>query len=337
MNAVKMGRIARLGTNDKAVGMLLGTNDKAVDEWKHNGFSSEVKLHFIFEAELPLIMLKSLFRFLSPRFQNLFLEYKVDFKPRYGHGLAPHAELLSLIEDRRDQYAVWIEKALRHREALWAIKKADQEQDSKKAVWNNGFLPGLDIAMIYTFIAECKPKKYVEVGSGNSTKVAYKAVQEHQLDTKIISIDPQPRAEIDALAHTVLRMPFENSQINLPEMLEEGDILFIDNSHRILPNSDAMVFFMEVLPRLKKGVWVHLHDIYLPFDYPDFMCDRFYSEQYGLAMYLLANPKRYATAFPNYFVSEDPSLSKQISPLWNHENLEGVERHGGSYWIRIED
>jgi hypothetical protein len=65
------------------------------------------------------------------------------------------------------------------------------------------------------------------------------------------------------------------------------------------------------------------------------MCDRFYSEQYGLAMYLLANPEKYDTILPNYFIFEDKELSDLISPIWDHVNLNGVEKHGGSYWIRI--
>ena len=96
-----------------------------------------------------------------------------------------------------------------------------------------------------------------------------------------------------------------------------------------------MVFYLEILPKLKKGVIVHIHDIYLPYDYPQFMCDRFYSEQYGLAMYLLANPKKYKTILPNYFISEDSELSKSIESFWEHPNLVNVEKHGGSYWLRI--
>ncbi len=133
----------------------------------------------------------------------------------------------------------------------------------------------------------------------------------------------------------MIREPFENIDFNIVGELNENDILFVDNSHRILPNSDSMVFYLEILPKLKKGVIVHIHDIYLPYDYPQFMCDRFYSEQYGLAMYLLANQEKYSTILPNYFIHEDKELSHLISSIWNHENLEGVERHGSSYWIRI--
>lgn len=158
---------------------------------------------------------------------------------------------------------------------------------------------------------------------------------EQGLATHIISIDPMPRAEIDAIADTVIRKPFESIDFNILDKLNENDILFIDNSHRILPNSDAMVFFLEIMPKLKKGVIVHIHDIYLPYDYPQFMCDRFYSEQYGLAIYLLANPTKYETLLPNYFIFEDKELSEIVAPFWQHPNLNGVEQHGGSYWFRI--
>lgn len=144
-----------------------------------------------------------------------------------------------------------------------------------------------------------------------------------------------PRAEIDNLADQVIREPFENINLNILDDLNEIDILFVDNSHRILPNSDSMVFYLEILPKLKKGVIVHIHDIYLPYDYPQFMCDRFYTEQHGLAMFLLANPAKFETLLPNYFISEDTELAKHISPMWNHKNLEKVEKHGGSFWFKI--
>jgi len=282
-----------------------------------------------------LNMIKQLYRFLNPKFQNLFLEYKVDFKPRYGHGKPAHHDLYKIIDSNRDKYRDLINKSLTYKDKIWTIQDSSKETESIKPTWNNGFLPGLDIIGIYTLISEFKPKKYIEIGSGNSTKVAYKAKTDQNLNTEIVSIDPSPRAEIDHLANKVIRKPFEIIDLNILDELNENDILFVDNSHRILPNSDSMVFFLEVLPRLRKGVIVHIHDIYLPYDYPQFMCDRFYSEQYGLAMYLLANPEKYDTILPNYFIFEDKELSDLISPIWDHENLKGVEKHGGSFWLRI--
>ncbi|REJ84320.1 MAG: class I SAM-dependent methyltransferase [Bacteroidetes bacterium] len=282
-------------------------------------------------------MIKRLYKFLSSRYQTLFMEYKVEFKPRYGHGKPAHAELLHIIGTNRAQYEHVVNKALQLKDSIWTIKDSENEKDPVSPAWNNEYLPGLDIIMLYTMLSECKPNKYIEIGSGNSTKVAYKAIKEQKLKTEIISIDPMPRAEIDSLANRIIRKPFEDIDFNILDELNENDILFVDNSHRILPNSDSMVFFLEILPKLKKGVIVHLHDIYLPYDYPQFMCDRFYSEQYGLAMYLLANPKKYQTILPNYFIYSDTDLSKLISPIWEHINLNNVERHGGSYWLKIND
>ena len=223
-------------------------------------------------------MIKKIYRFLNPKFQSLFLDYKVDMKPRYGHGGGPaHTDLKAIIDTNRAKYAELLNKAVAYKEVFHSIKKADAETSPTLPVYNNGFLPGLDIVSIYTILREYKPNKYVEVGSGNSTKVAHKAKVDGQLDMEITSIDPYPRAEIDQLVDRVVREPFENVDLDFILDLEENDVLFIDNSHRILPNSDSMVFFMEVLPKLKPGVIVHIHDIYLPYDYPQNMCCLLYT------------------------------------------------------------
>ena len=282
-------------------------------------------------------MFKNIYRFLSPKFQTLFLDYKVDMKPRYGHGKPAHQGLFEIVESHRNEYNDFLTKALGVKDQIQQIKKQGDESNANLPVWNNNFLPGLDIVAIYAMLAIHQPKKYVEVGSGNSTKVAFKSKSENSLVTEIISIDPMPRAEIDQLATTVIRKPFEEVDYDIILNLEANDILFIDNSHRILPNSDSMVFYMEILPKLKKGVIVHIHDIYVPFDYPQFMCDRAYTEQYGLAMFMLANPTKYKTILPNYFISEDKELSSTIAPMWQHENLSGVEKHGGSFWLQIAE
>jgi hypothetical protein len=280
-------------------------------------------------------MIKQLYRFLNPKYQNLFQEYKGKFQPRYGHGLPAHPELYRIIDANRENYKKLLRKALRYRKNIWMIRDSKEESDPAQPVWNNGYFPGLDIIAIYTMLARFKPKRYIEIGSGNSTRIAHKAFVEQNLSTEFISIDPKPRVEIDQLPNRILRQPFDNIDFDIVSELNANDVLFVDNSHRILPNSDSMVFFLEILPRLKRGVIVHIHDIYLPYDYPKFMCKRYYSEQYGLACYLLANPDKYETLLPNYFISEDDELAELISPIWDHKNLDNVERHGGSFWIRI--
>lgn len=281
--------------------------------------------------------IKSFFKTLSPDFQTIHLDYKINPKPRYGHGNPAHGILYETINRNRQLYKSLLNSFLKYGENIHLIKNSGEEKDHNNPVWNNGFLPGLDIVGIYGMLAEYKPVRYIEIGSGNSTKVARKSINENNLKTEIISIDPRPRANIDHLADKVIREPFENLKDNrfIVDSLRENDILFIDNSHHVFPNSDAMICFLELLPFLKKGVIVHFHDIYLPYDYPQFMCDRFYNEQYFLAAFILADPERFKTVLPNYFISEDDELSGIISPIWNHPNLHDAEKHGGSFWLMI--
>ncbi len=271
-----------------------------------------------------------------PRYQTMHLEYPVDLKPRYGAGKPPHSKLNEIISANKEEYTALLTKALQYQHHFLEIPTYRPDGDeSVVPYWINGFLPGLDIIMLYSMLASENPATYVEIGSGNSTMVVAKAKKDHQLRTHIISIDPAPRTEIDQLSDTVIREPFENTDLSLFSKLKAGDIVFVDNSHRVLPNSDATVFFLDVLPYLPAGVIVHVHDVYLPFDYPQNMCDRYYSEQYTLAAFVLANPVKYKTIMPNFFVSEDDQLNQILSPIWAHPSMANVERHGGSYWIRI--
>lgn len=278
-------------------------------------------------------MVKSLYRFLSKRHQTIHLDYHVDFKPRWGaEGLKP---LKTILDKEKSEYESFINSMLEFKEDFHGIKKCNEEKDATLPCWNNEFLPGLDITSLFTVVAKYKPNKYVEVGSGNSTKVAFLAKNKYSPETEIISIDPYPRVEVDSLSNSIIRKPFEQCDLSVFEELEEGDVVFIDNSHRMLPNSDVTVFFLEVLPKLKKGVIVQVHDIYLPYDYPDFMCERAYSEQYALAIYLL-NSQSFTPLFPAYYISQEKELANSFESIWNHPNLNGVERHGGSFWFRIQ-
>lgn len=277
----------------------------------------------------------NLYRFCSPKYQTIHLEYKVNTKKRFS----PHPILYEMINQNREEYLTLLKKFLSYSHNVQQIRDAKLETNEDKPAWNNGYLPGLDIVALYGMIAELKPVRYIEIGSGNSTKVARKAVSERHIGTEIVSIDPFPRANIDHLADKIIREPLEELKDLrfITDSLDKNDILFIDNSHRAFPNSDATICFLELLPLLKSGVVVHFHDIYLPYDYPQFMCDRFYNEQYLLATLLLGDGKksRYSPLLPNYFISEDKELSSVIAPIWEHENLHGVERHGGSFWLKI--
>jgi hypothetical protein len=277
---------------------------------------------------------RKLARYSSPE-NTILLDYPVYPSSRWN-ALNPHPELLQILDRDRARYAEVLRSFLRFIPNFLTIKKSRDQGSLTDPFWINGWMPGLDGVALYSFLSLKKPRKYVEIGSGNSTKFAFKAKTEFSPRTEIISIDPHPRAEIDSICNQVIRKPIENVDVRFFDNLGEDDLLYVDNSHRVFMNSDATVVFLEIIPRLQKGVLVEIHDINLPFDYPAEYLDRYYSEQYLLAAYLLAKGNRFRVVLPSYFASQDKELESILKPLWDSPELNGVESHGCSFWLQIK-
>lgn len=272
----------------------------------------------------------------KPFFGNrmILLDYPVTSVPRWNYN-SPHPQLYEIVNAGRRRYIGHLTSFLRFAESFVKIP-AQKSHDASQPNWANEWIPPLDAVALYSFIAIGQPKLFLEVGSGNSTKFARRAIKDHGLTTKIISIDPRPRVEIDGLCDQIVREPVENCKLDIFDRLESGDILYVDNSHRALMNSDATVIFLDILPRLKPGVLVHFHDIALPYDYPAEWKDRYYSEQYLLAAYLLARGSRFDVLLPNWFVTADYELKNIVLALWQRLGMQMVEMQGGSFWIQMK-
>ncbi|MEU3602821.1 class I SAM-dependent methyltransferase [Streptomyces sp. NPDC006798] len=257
----------------------------------------------------------------------VFLDHMITPEPR-----AELAPVRALLEKGRTDYADRLTRFLDHEDLLARIPVQGLEYGSDP-FWGNTWLPPLDALALYGLLAEVKPARYLEIGSGNSTMFARRAVDDLGLATRIVSIDPTPRAPIDAICDEVIRVPLQQADPAVFEALEPGDIVFLDGSHRLHMGSDVMVFFFELLPRLKPGVLVQVHDIMLPSDYPESWRWRLYSEQYLLAALLTAAPQRFDVVLPNAFVHGDPGLRDLLRPLWRRL---GVTRHDrpASFWWR---
>ena len=274
----------------------------------------------------------------------ILLEYPIDPVPRWGRDKPPHPELDAVIRRNMDRYAEHLRAFAAYGDNFSAIAGEDGN-DPREPTFLNNFFSGLDAISLYGFLCLLDPQRFFEVGSGNSTRFARRAIRDHGLRTTITSCDPQPRAEIDELCDRVIRQPLESLDVSvITDTLEAGDILFIDNSHRCFTNSDVTVFFLEILPRLKPGVVIHVHDILLPDDYPPQWSGRHYSEQYLLACSLLANAG-FEIMLPNAFVSRELSLSGLLDDIWKQENMgeafEYAKTHhlgfgylGFSFWFR---
>lgn len=261
----------------------------------------------------------------------------VDFPPkprvRYDYDHNPHPELYQLLNGFRTDYESLLGAFANYHEGLSAISTT-APIDTCEPYWNNGWLGGTNAIALYCLPAMHKSKRYVEIGSGNSTKFVRRSIKDHSLPTRVISIDPHPRAEIDKLCDTVMRVPLEDADLTVFSTLEPGDIVCLDGSHRCFQNSDVTVFFLEIMPRLKSGVIVYIDDIFLPYDYPEGWLDFYYSEQYILAAMLLAdNGKRYKIMLPNVFIEHDAVLAQKERELWAKINHPGFS--GNGLWLQV--
>lgn len=200
--------------------------------------------------------------------------------------------------------------------------------------WANDWVPALDALSLCGLILEHRPARYIEVGSGTSTKFARAVIDFFGLKTAIVSIDPHPRAEINALCDDTIRAPLEDVSEGFFEALSASDMVFMDNSHRSFQNSDATVFFTEILPSLPTGTIYGVHDIFLPYDYPAIFLDRFYSEQYLLAAYLFGGHGGDELVLPCHSASREASLGAPIAALASACGIPVNLMAGGCFWAR---
>ncbi len=155
-----------------------------------------------------------------------------------------------------------------------------------RTVLDQAWFPSLDAAVAYALVRQRKPRRIVEVGSGHSTRVLARALAGVG---EIVAIDPAPRADIIGLPGVrIVANTLQTAPTDIFDGLQAGDMLFVDSSHILMPGSDVDMLFNRVLPRLPAGVLVHIHDIFLPFDYPASWGWRNYNEQQGVVPLLLA-------------------------------------------------
>ncbi len=265
----------------------------------------------------------------------IFLDYPINPLPRYGYGNQPHLGLYKLLEGNRHTYLEMLKKMEQCEVELSKIHP-EKVDNNNSPYWNNGYVEELDAASLFSFVYLYKPNTYLEVGSGNSTKFVKKAILDYSLGTKIVSIDPTPRAEINDICDLVIRKPLEEIDLKIFYDLKENDILMIDGSHRCFQNSDVTITFLEILPKLNSGVIVYIDDIFLPYDYPPELIMRFYSEQYLLAVLLLNGQDRYEAIFPCTFMSKNKSLKTAVKTFWNRIGIQGIRGCGNGLWLRIK-
>jgi predicted O-methyltransferase YrrM len=261
-----------------------------------------------------------------------------DLTSRWGFSRPPIEPLYSWLSEHADAYRAFLAEMRRFGQELVDLPRDLDPALLPRPAWMGVAMNPIDSLALYSFVRSYRPATYLEIGSGVTTCFAHLARERNQTLTRIISIDPEPRAAIDAICDDVIRAGLENCDLAIFDSLVAGDIVFMDGSHRSFMNSDVTVFFIDVLPRLKSGVIVHLHDIALPYDYHPFFTNWYWNEQYLLAVYMMGNRARIRPLLPLALITFDPMFATDVAEpfiataeplLW----ISPAAATGGSMWF----
>lgn len=195
--------------------------------------------------------------------------------------------------------------------------------------FNNDFFSGFDAAVYYSLIRHLKPRRIIEIGGGYSTHIATKALTANHKGT-LTCVEPYPEERLNGagLKVELITKRVEQIDIEFFSCLEANDVLFIDSSHTVKFGSDVCYEFLEILPRLAGGVWVHVHDIFFPHDYPaEWLINRrlALNEQYMLEAFLAFNTT-FSVELANYWLGLEHR--EVAARLWSNGSS------ASSFWMR---
>lgn len=210
-----------------------------------------------------------------------------------------------------------------------ATERFSRPRDSEYSYLNDYF-SSPDAEVGYALVRNLRPHRLIEVGSGNSTLLFRAAIRDGGLSTELVSIDPAPRRAMEHAADRVVKRRLEQVPAGeITNALGANDILFIDSSHDVRTGSDVVELFLNIIPSLKKGVVVHIHDIFLPFEYPrDWIIENrwTWNEQY-LVQAVLQDSDRFEVLWPGHY------LQRTLFGFAGHFNSAFVGT-AASLWLR---
>lgn len=200
---------------------------------------------------------------------------------------------------------------------------------------DNPAFKSVDVEILYGLVRAQRPSRVIEIGAGYSTLVVRRALEKNAREGSpghLRSIDPYPNPRLDLSAATeLIRRPIQEMELTLFDELAANDILFIDSTHVVKAGGDVQYEFLEILPRLRPGVIVHIHDIFLPAEYPAEWFHRFryfWTEQYLLQAFLAFNRAFEVVWLGSYMHLQNPDRLKEAFPSY------GPGVHPASCWIR---
>ena len=207
---------------------------------------------------------------------------------------------------------------------------------------NNKLFDGIDALVAYCMTRHFQPGLIIEVGSGFSSLLLGQAATKNN-NSALICIEPFPQEFLKQGfrgLRSLIEKKVQDMDLDFFSQLGPGDVLFIDSSHTVKIGGDVNYLFLEVLPRLKPGVIVHVHDIFFPFDYRrDWVKEefRFWAEQYLLQAFLAFNSEFEVLMANRYLAHKYPEDLKAAFPSLERlkaNSKESISWGGGSFWMR---
>jgi predicted O-methyltransferase YrrM len=212
-----------------------------------------------------------------------------------------------------------------------------EKKSETEFYFNNDLYMSGDADYLYNIIRHFKPKRIIEIGSGHSTLMCINALKKNKLDDNAytcehICVEPYEQPLLEKIDVILKREKVEEIELSFFQKLEENDILFIDSSHIIRPQGDVLFEYLELLPTLKKGVIVHVHDIFTPKDYLDeWIYDhKLWNEQYLLEAFLTFNKNFKIIGALNYLSHHFKKEFAAACPIFAIQ--EG--REPGAFWMQ---
>lgn len=184
-------------------------------------------------------------------------------------------------------------------------KKFSFEPNDNAFFINNKYFMSGDAEIYWGIIKTLQPKNIIEIGGGFSSILAHQASEEFK--TNLVVIEPNPSEHLTLYSEDKFRIIKSKVQTLEPKyfgLLESGDILFIDSSHRYREGTDVWFLLHEVLPKLKSGVYVHFHDFILPDKYNDLYSEQDWNEQEELEK-LIESPSEWHLVWCGSYIHRD--------------------------------
>ncbi|HEX3860523.1 MAG TPA: class I SAM-dependent methyltransferase [Stellaceae bacterium] len=244
------------------------------------------------------------------------------------------------------QSAPAIDLNIEHQKALWqqiasaSLSFPSNSTPGRRFYLDNPVYSYGDAVVLCGMISHLKPRRIIEIGSGFSSACMLDQIEISSLSTEITFIDPYPErliallTEGDLSKYKLISKNLQEVPLETFDALQEGDILFIDSTHVMKAGSDVNYELFEILPRIRNGVYIHFHDTFWPFEYPEgWIFNRGYSwnELYGLRAFLQYNKNFTMEFFSDaFFMLCHQEVDRAPEPARSYF----LRSPGGAMWLR---